>query len=236
MRTLIIIPAYNEEKNIGDLLHKILETELDNFDILVVNDKSLDSTSEICSHFNVKVIDLPCNLGIGGAVQTGYKYARKYGYQIAIQVDGDGQHDPNYLKTIIELLQSKKADMIIGSRYIEKQGFQSSVLRRVGIRYFSKLIKLLIKEKITDPTSGYRGCNSNVIEILSQYYPSDYPEPESIVYLKRNGFKIMEIPVKMNERLGGVSSIRSFRTLYYMIKVSLAIIIDVLRKSPQKEF
>jgi glycosyltransferase involved in cell wall biosynthesis len=229
MKILIIIPAYNEEHNISRLLSKLLFLNKA-YDILVINDHSKDNTSIICENEGIRVIDLPCNLGIGGAVQTGYKYAKSYKYDIAIQVDGDGQHNPEFLSVLIAPLLSGEADLVIGSRYIDKVGFQSTALRRVGINYFSKLIQLLIKQKITDPTSGFRACNSKVISLFSEYYPIDYPEPESIVFVKRSGFKILEVPVIMEERLGGVSSIRSFKSIYYMIKVTLAIIIDTLRK------
>ena len=229
MRILVIIPAYNEEENIEALLYKLKLLRKPNVDVIVVNDFSKDNTSKICSQAGVRVIDLPCNLGIGGAVQTGFKYAELQDYDIAIQVDGDGQHNPNYISSLVEPLMSQEADMVIGSRYIEKRGFQSTVLRRIGINYFSYLIKILIKQQITDPTSGFRACNKKVISLFADKYPIDYPEPESIVFLKRKNLIIKEVPVIMKERTGGTSSIKSFRTAYYMIKVSLAIIIDMLR-------
>jgi glycosyltransferase involved in cell wall biosynthesis len=228
MKALVIIPAHNEEDNIIELTRKLDKYPVD---ILVINDFSSDRTSEYCYREHVNVIDLPCNLGIGGAVQTGYKYAYKNGYDIAIQVDGDGQHKPEFIERLIEPLISGRADMVIGSRYIDKDGFQSTALRRVGIKYFSMLIRLFTKQKITDPTSGFRACNAKIIKIFAYRYPTDYPEPESIVHLLRNKLRIIEIPVIMQERQGGVSSIRSLRSAYYMIKVSLAIVIDVLREA-----
>ncbi|WP_166241179.1 glycosyltransferase family 2 protein [Paenibacillus turpanensis] len=230
MKVLVIIPAYNEEENIGLLLSKVIELrDVINMEILVINDKSTDRTYEKCKEYNeVTIIDLPCNLGIGGAVQTGYKYAKKNNFDIAIQVDGDGQHDPRYIPDLVQLLENN--DMVIGSRFIEKEGFQSTKLRRIGIKYFSSLIKLFTGSVITDPTSGYRACNRQVIELFSNRYPQDYPEPESILYLLRNRYRIKETPVLMNERTGGVSSINPIRSVYYMIKVSLAIFIDTLRK------
>lgn len=232
MKVLAIIPAYNEEENIELLLNKL---KMSGVDILVINDNSIDSTSEICKKYAVNIIDLPCNLGIGGAVQTGYKYAKKNNYEIAIQVDGDGQHDPKFIDVLIEPLTSGKADMVIGSRYINKNGFQSTYIRRIGIRYFSLLIKQLTSKGITDPTSGFRACNSKVINEFSVKYPVDYPEPESIVYLLRKNYKVTEIPVIMKERIGGISSIGAIRSIYYMIKVTLAIIIDTLRGREKSE-
>ena len=228
MKILAIVPAFNEEEGLKNVALQF--KEIDFVDILVINDCSKDHTSEIGRQLGFQVIDLPCNLGIGGAVQTGYKYAWEHNYDIAIQVDGDGQHNPSYIIELIRPIEEGKADMVIGSRYLKKEGFQSSFMRRMGITYFSFLIQLLEKEKITDPTSGFRACNRKVIEQFSRLYPHDYPEPESIAYLLRNQFHIAEIPVVMNERFGGRSSITSFKSIYYMIKVSLAIFIDNLRK------
>ncbi|NRF95756.1 glycosyltransferase family 2 protein [Paenibacillus frigoriresistens] len=232
MKILIIIPAFNEEKNIVNLLYT-LNTLHTKVDILVVNDCSNDKTSSICKSLvldNLNVIDLPCNLGIGGAVQTGYKYAYRHNYDIAIQLDGDGQHKPEYIINLIDPIVRNEADFVIGSRFIDKKGFQSSAMRRVGINYFSKLINLLVNQKITDPTSGFRACNKDIIELFASKYPVDYPEPESIIFLLRKKYKIVEIPVVMMERIAGVSSIHSFKSIYYMIKVSLAILIDFFRK------
>lgn len=230
--TLVIIPAFNEQENLPSLVQKLrqLETELD---ILIINDRSQDHTAQICKELNVNAIHLPCNLGIGGAVQTGYRYAQMHGYEYAVQVDGDGQHDPRYITEIMKPLLAGQADLVIGSRYINRLGFQSTAIRRLGIKYFSILIQLLIRQKVTDPTSGFRACNAGVIELFSRFYPADYPEPESIVFIRRHGYIIAEVPVIMQVRLGGSSSIKSIRTLYYMVKVSLAILIDKLRRNAE---
>jgi glycosyltransferase involved in cell wall biosynthesis len=228
-KILVIVPAYNEQDNLSDLVYKLRQVK-PKLDILVINDRSQDHTAQICQELNVNTIHLPCNLGIGGAVQTGYKYAHLHGYDYAVQVDGDGQHDPEYISDILRPLFDNQADLVIGSRYINNEGFQSTAMRRMGIKYFSLLINLLIQQKVTDPTSGFRACNAKVIELFSRFYPADYPEPESIVFIKRNGYAISEIPVIMQERQGGVSSIKSFRTMYYMIKVSIAILIDKMRR------
>lgn len=229
MKKLIIIPAYNESENIKRTIEEV-ERKMPEFDYVIVNDCSTDNTLEICRENHFHVIDLPINLGIGGAVQTGYIYAARNGYEFAVQVDGDGQHDPAFLNQMAEYLEQNEVNMVIGSRFIDKEGFQSSSIRRLGIKYFTKLIQLLTGERVTDPTSGLRMVDSSIIKIFAEDYPKDYPEPESIVTVIRQGKKIAEIPVVMRERLGGVSSISFKKSVYYMIKVSLAILIARIRK------
>ncbi|QTH42331.1 glycosyltransferase family 2 protein [Cohnella sp. LGH] len=230
MKILIIIPAYNEQDNIQRLIANLQREKQLQYDLLIINDCSTDHTSQVMREMNVPVVDLPCNLGIGGAVQTGYKYAKQHGYDVAVQVDGDGQHNPRFIAKIVEPILKGEADFVIGSRYIEKEGFQSTALRRAGIYYFSKLIYLFTRHKITDPTSGFRACNAEIIDIFAKNYPIDYPEPESIVVLTRKKFRLKEVPVVMEERSAGISSIKSLKSAYYMIKVSLAILIDLLRE------
>lgn len=229
MKKLIIIPAYNEEANIVKTVESI-ERDAVGFDYIVINDCSTDRTKEICEEHGFHYVDLPINLGIGGAVQTGYKYAWENGYDMAVQVDGDGQHDPEFLELMAEYLETHQVDMVIGSRFIEKQGFQSSGLRRVGIRFFSGLIRVMTGKTITDPTSGLRMAGRNVIELFSKDYPRDYPEPESVVAILRKGLKVAEVPVIMREREGGVSSISMKKSVYYMVKVTLAILIERIRR------
>lgn len=233
MKILIIIPAYNEEKNIDSILGE-LEKFKEQYDVVVINDKSLDRTSEMCKLMGAKVIDLPCNLGIGGAVQTGYKYAFQNNYDIAVQLDGDGQHVPSYISMLVAPIIEKKADFVIGSRYINKVGFQSTKLRRIGIKYFSHLLRMLTKIKVTDPTSGFRACNKDIISLFANMYPLDYPEPESIMFLLRNNYKVTEVPVIMRERNAGTSSINLHKSIYYMIKVTVAVLIDRLRIKLQR--
>lgn len=228
MKRLIIIPAYNEEENIEKTVEAILR-DSKGFDYVIINDCSTDKTKQICEERGYNIVNLPINLGIGGAVQTGYKYAVRNGYDMAVQVDGDGQHDPKFLEEMAEYLEKNELDMVIGSRFIEKQGFQSSGLRRVGIRFFTWLIKVLTGETITDPTSGLRMIGRNVLEIFAKDYPKDYPEPESVVAILRKKMKVKEIPVIMHEREGGVSSISMKKSVYYMIKVTLAIVIERIR-------
>lgn len=234
MKKLIIIPAYNESENIENTVRDIQEKAPD-FDYVIINDCSGDNTRQICEANGFNIVNLPVNLGIGGAVQTGYKYACRYGYDIAVQVDGDGQHDPAFLNEMAETLIKEDADMLIGSRFLEKEGFQSSKIRRVGISYFTWLIKLLTGKKITDPTSGLRMINRKLIEIFAESYPRDYPEPESVVHVIKLKKKVVEIPVVMRERQGGSSSIRFFSSIYYMIKVTIAILTEKMRRHDIRE-
>ena len=223
MKKLIIIPAYNEAENIVKTVEQI-KTKAPDFDYIIINDCSVDKTLSICREHNYNVINLPINLGIGGAVQTGYLYAYENDYDLAVQVDGDGQHDPDFLK------EMSNVDMVIGSRFIEKNGFQSSKIRRIGISFFSILIKLLTGKVITDPTSGLRMVGKKGIELFARDYPKDYPEPETIVAMLKRNCNIIEIPVIMREREGGVSSISMKKSVYYMVKVTMAILIEKIRK------
>ena len=229
MKKLIIIPAYNESANIEKTISEI-ERNAPEFDYVIINDCSSDNTKDICEKNHFNLVNLPINLGIGGAVQTGYRYGWRKGYDIAVQVDGDGQHDPKFLQTMADYLEKNDLDMVIGSRFIEKEGFQSSGTRRLGIKYFTILIRLLTGKKITDPTSGLRMVNRDVMKIFAYDYPKDYPEPESVVAILRRGKKVQEIPVIMKERQGGVSSISPKKSVYYMIKVTLAILIERIRR------
>ena len=222
-KTLVIIPAFNEADNIIKTVEDIRENAPE-CDFIVINDCSTDDTESICRERGYDVISLPVNLGIGGAVQTGYRFAARHGYSRAIQFDGDGQHPASYIDKLAECMDDDKTvDMVIGSRFIEKDGFQSSRLRRLGIGYFTKLIKLLTGVRITDPTSGMRLVNRCLIELFAMDYPRDYPEPDSEVIILRKGYKVREVPVEMRERGGGKSSISIKAGFYYMIKVSFAI-------------
>jgi glycosyltransferase involved in cell wall biosynthesis len=230
VKKLIIIPAYNEQANILNVIRDI-ESKVPDFDYIIINDGSTDETVNICEQNNLNVINLPINLGIGGAMQTGYKYALRNGYDFAVQVDGDGQHSSCDILKIYKKMLEENNDIVIGSRFIKKVGFQSTFARRLGISYFSKLIKVLTHQTITDPTSGFRMCGKKVIDFFAKDYPEDYPEPESIVSAIRNKFKVVEIDVSMNERQGGISSISFLKSVYYMIKVTLAILITYSKSS-----
>ncbi len=232
LKIAAIIPAYNEENSIGNVVKSIHSIDTENLfiiDAVVVNDCSKDTTSDIIARINCIPLNLPINLGIGGAVQTGFKYAFENDYDYAIQVDGDGQHPADEIVKLLKCAIDNNADVIIGSRFIEKEGFQSSAIRRFGINYFKLLNKFLVNKVVTDSTSGFRLINKKVLEKVSEYYPDEYPEPEAIIMYALNKFKILEVPVKMLERQGGVSSIGFFASVYYMFKVTLAIIYTFIR-------
>ncbi|SPP99640.1 Glycosyltransferase, group 2 family protein [Candidatus Sulfobium mesophilum] len=228
MKTLIIVPAYNEESSIGDVIKDIVAHSGD-ADILVINDGSTDATSAVAKARGIKVIDLPYNLGIGGAMQTGYLYAERNGYDIAVQFDADGQHRADQLAALVSPVAGGDADLAIGSRFLGEKAYHSRLARLLGIKILSMVISFLIGRKITDPTSGFRAVNRRVIEYYSGRYPEDYPEPEAIVLVQRAGFRTIEVPALMKEREAGRSSITGARAFYYMIKVLLAIMIDMIK-------
>lgn len=228
IKILIIIPAYNEAQSIMSVIEKIKTDSRDleqRIDYVVINDCSTDETLDVLKAMGANYINLPINLGIGGGVQTGYKYALYNGYDIAVQIDGDGQHDTSYLGDVIAPIIEENADIVIGSRFIAKKGFQSSRTRRIGISFLSMLIKLCCGTRVLDVTSGFRAVNKKYIALYAMEYPVDYPEPEAIVRASLSGAQIKEVPVVMKERANGISSITPWKSLYYMIKVSLAIMI-----------
>ena len=229
MKAIVIVPAYNEQDNIRNTLKDLKENGAGT-DILVMNDCSTDRTEEILKEERVNYLSFPVNLGIGGGVQAGYQYARDNRYEIAIQFDGDGQHKAKYLRDLMAPLISGEADIAIGSRFVEHKGFQSSGARRLGIGILSRLIRLLCGVKVLDVTSGMRAVNRRFIEEYAEHYAQDYPEPEALLYAGLRKARIREVPVQMKERAGGKSSISAVRSVYYMIKVSLALIIGRITK------
>ena len=232
LKVAIIIPCYNEQDNVLDLYREIKNFHFSSNYIvepIFINDCSRDNTREILATSGIKHIDLPVNLGIGGAVQTGYKYAFRNGYDIAVQMDGDGQHPPAELEKVLSPILNSEADVVVGSRYLTNEGFQSSSLRRMGINYFKWLNKKLVGVTVNDSTSGYRALNKKALELVSDYYPDEYPEPEAIILYSLNNLKIVEVPVTMRERQGGQSSIRTYKTVYYMFKVTLGTIFLYIR-------
>ncbi|MEX6688788.1 glycosyltransferase family 2 protein [Danxiaibacter flavus] len=236
-KVLIIIPCYNEAASIGPLLRELYSLTIDeNFELkaAVINDCSTDNTADVVRRFSDAVLlDLPVNLGIGGAMQTGFKYAYENGFDYAIQADGDGQHPVSVIPDLLSEAEKGNCDIVIGSRFLEKKGFQSSTARRAGIRYFKQLNRALTGITVTDNTSGFRLFNKRALELSVQYYPDKYPEPESIIVFALNGLTIKEIPVEMNERQGGVSSISAFSAVYYMCKVTLGIFYTFMRLKTQ---
>ncbi len=232
LKIAVIIPCYNEQDNIVELYHEIKNINFRSdisIEPLFINDCSTDNTKQILSDHNLHHFNLPVNLGIGGAVQTGYKYALRNDFDIAVQMDGDGQHPPAEIEKILSPLINGQADIVIGSRYLTNEGFQSSTLRRIGINYFKRLNKLLTGITVYDSTSGYRAINKKTLEIVADYYPDEYPEPEAIILFALHKLKIEEVPVSMRERQGGESSIRTYKTIYYMFKVTLGIIFLYIR-------
>jgi len=223
-RVLIIIPAYNEAEGIEKVVDNIVQN-YSQYDYIVINDGSSDDTRDICKKRGYQYLNLSINLGIGGAVQTGYKYAKDKGYDVAVQIDGDGQHDIAFLEQMLPILEQDEADIVIGSRFIDKEGFQSSTARRTGIKILSALIFLCTGRRVKDVTSGFRAVNKRFIDIYAKNYPIDYPEPEAIVSAVMHGGIIKEYPVIMRERETGTSSINLFKSVYYMIKVTLAIFV-----------
>ena len=206
-----------------------------NYDIVVIDDGSTDRTFETAAKTGVAVLRLPVNLGIGGAVQTGFRYALRKKYDVVVQVDGDGQHDPKYIENLIEPIESSKAGVVIGSRFLKATGYRSTTTRRLGILLFSLLNSWIIGQKVTDNTAGFRAYNRKAFEYLAASYPPDYPEPESVVLLGRRGFRITEVPVDMRPRMGGKSSIRPTASIYYMLKVLLSIGVDLLKTNKEAQ-
>ncbi len=226
-KVLIIIPAYNEQENIQNVVNEVMATN-NTVDVVVVNDGSKDETLQRAKRTNAKVIDLPNNLGIGGAVQTGMLYASKNHYGIAIQLDGDGQHDPTYIKSMVQKME-EGYDMVIGSRFVEKTGYQQTFFRMLGINITSILIKRITGVKIYDTTSGFRAVNKGIIEEFAKQYPYDYPEPETNMKMILRKKKILEMPVEMRKRMAGKSFITPVKSVKYMVKVTLSLLMAKLK-------
>ena len=230
MKVLAIVPAFNEAQNIRGVIESINRADR-NIDILVVNDGSTDGTGEVALSSGLsQVVTLPCNLGIGGAVQTGFRFAQRGDYDIVFQFDGDGQHLATEIGKILAPVKDGHADVVIGSRFcVRGHGYRSTRSRRVGIKVFEMVNSFLIGQKITDNTSGFRAYNRQVVAFLARHYPMDYPEPEAILILGKNGFRLKEVPVLMQERGNGRSSISGIISFYYMVKVLLALVVCCIR-------
>lgn len=228
-KILIIVPAFNEERSLASVLNSI-KKEAPYADIVVINDGSKDNTAYVARKQNVEVVSVPFNLGIGGAVQTGLIYAQRNKYDVAIQLDADGQHKAEELEKLLLPLRNDQADLVLGSRFLEKTNYHSTFMRKLGNRIFSALIALVTKQYFTDSTSGFRAFNRRAINFLSEHYPTEFPEPESLVILKKHGFRVKEVTVEMNERQAGESSVTWFKAVYFMISISIAILIDWIKK------
>ena len=234
---LAIVPAYNESGSIADVIAE-LRAHAPEFDVVVVDDGSTDGTAAVAQTAGAVVLRHPFNLGIGGAMQSGYTYASENGYSVAVQVDGDGQHDARHIGELLEHLHANpQLDMVTGSRFLDAdgEGYRSSATRRLGIRVFSSVISLITRQQVTDPTSGFRMASRRAIELFARDYPHDYPEVEAILMMHAHQLKSTELPVAMRERTAGVSSINPTRSAYYMVKVLLAIFIGLCRARPTVE-
>ena len=235
MRVILIIPAYNEAENIlrvCDSIKKYNKNHSDHYDFIVINDCSTDSTSKICHQNHLPIVDLIQNLGIGGAVQTGYKYALQENYDIAVQFDGDGQHNINHVKDLIAPIAKNQADLVIGSRFIDKNldTFKSSTLRRLGIKIIAKFMHFATGKTIFDTTSGFRACSKDIIKEFAADYPLEYPEPLTTAEIIKKDYRIKEIPTTMNARIAGQSSINSWKNIYYMVNVCLSLLVIKIRR------
>jgi glycosyltransferase involved in cell wall biosynthesis len=227
MRALVVVPAWNEARNLPRVLGD-LRVHAPGWDVCVVDDGSADETAAVAEAAGATVLRCPVNLGIGGAVQTGYLWARARGYDVAAQIDGDGQHDPAQLAAAAAPVFAGDADVVVGSRFAAAAGdgaFRSTALRRAGIRYLSWFLRVRCGVRVSDPTSGFRIAGRRAIEIFARDYPSDYPEPEAIALAARAGLRVVEVPVVMRGREHGASSITPLWTIYYLVKVSLALVL-----------
>jgi glycosyltransferase involved in cell wall biosynthesis len=231
LRSIAIVPAYNEEGSLGQVLEEIRSVDSD-LEIVVINDASTDDTARIAEAAGVPVVHLPFNVGIGGAVQTGYQYALEHGFELAIQVDGDGQHDPREIMRVLEPILDGRADLVVGTRFVKGGSYRGTRVRRVGIRIFAAIVSLMVRQRVSDTTSGFRAVNRKALRLFAADYPHDYPEVESIVLLSRHRLRMLEVPVQMRVRETGNSSITAMRSAYYMIKVLLALFIGLFRRYP----
>jgi glycosyltransferase involved in cell wall biosynthesis len=229
VRCLAIVPAYNEEGSVGVVVGELARAAPD-VDVVVVDDGSTDRTAEVAAAAGARVVRLPFNLGIGGAMQAGYRLAHEEGYELAVQVDGDGQHDPREIAALVEPILAGRADMVVGTRFAAGGGYRGTRVRRVGIHLFAALVSVLVRQRVTDTTSGFRAVNRKGIRLFAAEYPPDYPEVEATVVLSRHRLRMVEVPVVMRIRETGSSSITALRSVYYMVKVLLALFIGLFRR------
>ena len=228
-RGVAIVPAYNEERTIRSVVDRV-RRDSPGFDVVVIDDGSTDGTAKIADESGATVLRHPFNLGIGGAVQSGYRYAFDEGYDLAVQVDADGQHDPGEIQALMRAMGVDGVDMVCGSRFLDDTGYEAPPARRFVIRLFSKLMSAIVRQPVTDPTSGFRLCNRRAIDLFARDYPHDYPEVEAILMVHAHRLRMCEVPVQMHQRQGGQSSITSGESAYYMIKVLLAIFVGLFRR------
>jgi glycosyltransferase involved in cell wall biosynthesis len=229
-RRIAIVPAYCEERAIGGVVAEIRAAGL-GFDVVVIDDGSPDGTAEAAVAAGAAVVQLPFNLGIGGAVQTGFKYALEHGYGLAVRLDGDGQHDPGELPQLIAPVLAGDADIVIGSRFAgDADEYRPPLARRLGIGFFARVVSLLVRQRVTDTTSGFQALNRKGIRLFAFDYPHDYPEVEATVMVVKHRLRLLEVPVRMREREHGRSSITALRSAYYVVKVLLALFVGLFRR------
>ena len=231
MRRIAVVPAFNEQQNVGRVIEEIRDFD-PGLDIVVVDDGSVDATATVAREHGAIVLRLPFNLGIGGAVQTGFRYAFEHGYELAVRVDGDGQHDASQLDRVVAPVLAGEADIAVGSRFVAQgEGYRSSRSRRIGIRLLALVVSRIVGRRVTDTTSGFQALNEKGIALFARDYPHDYPEVEATVMVSRHRLRSVEVPVSMRERSSGRSSITALRSVYYMIKVLLAIFVGLFRRN-----
>jgi glycosyltransferase involved in cell wall biosynthesis len=229
VKRIAIVPAYNEALNIGRVIDELRAFDA-GLDVVVISDGSSDRTAEVAASLGAHVLNLPFNLGIGGAVQTGFRYAWENGYELAVRCDGDGQHDPSELTKVLAPVLADEADICVGSRFAGGDGYQSSATRRVGIRLLAAVVSMIGRQRVTDTTSGFQALNRRAIGLFAADYPHDYPEVEGMVMTMRHGLRLAEVPVAMREREFGNSSITALRSIYYMVKVLTALFVGLFRR------
>jgi glycosyltransferase involved in cell wall biosynthesis len=229
LRRIAIVPALNEERTLPTVIAEIYAVD-PGLEVLVIDDGSTDRTAPVARAAGAQVVTLPYNVGIGGAVQTGYQFALEQGFELAVQVDGDGQHDPREIPQVVAPILDGEADLVVGTRFVKGGGYRGTRLRRVGIRIFAAVVSMIVGQRVSDTTSGFRAVNRKAIRLFATDYPHDYPEVESIVLLTRHKLRMVEVPVQMRVREVGSSSITAFRAAYYMIKVLLALFIGLFRR------
>jgi len=232
VKVIAVVPAFNESASVGGVVRELRARG--DIDVVVVNDGSTDDTADVAREAGARVVDLPYNLGIGGAGQSGFLFAHENGYDVAVQVDGDGQHRPGEIDRLLKPLRAGEADLVLGSRYVEKTDYHAPAARRTGMVLFSAVVSMLTRQRLLDTTSGFRASSRPVIEYFAEHYPRDYPEVESLVLLRRAGFRVREVACAFREREGGESSITAARSVYYVIKVLLALFVGLFRSVPRR--